>query len=1188
MLRNTISGLFAVALLTAGCGREPRDLEQIATDIVSARTVGLAYLEENRLEEAEAEFAKLVDLAPDEAIGYANLGLVFLRMGRYPEAEQQLNEALSITPDAADILLLLAKVQELSSDPAQAIRILEQSLETTPNHIKSLYAVADLHGRSGAENAASLREEYLTALVGLAPANLAARMQLVEVLVRVGKADSAVAAMESVRQRLGELPREAVDFFAQALQLLRSGDTESALTPTVIVHNFLRITPLYQAGLIDLQGPGGAAIGFPVITFHQNLAAQAPDQAAVLAALHFTDATETAGLSVPPATGAAIQSGGEVGGRVAVADYDADGDDDLLLVGPKRDGVENTSFLFRNDFGRFTEVAADAGLDLTEVTAGAIFADFDNDGALDLHVVTSGANILFRNVGDGRFRDVGRRATIAGDAPSRLGSFLDVDQDGDLDLFTANNGENRLYRNNLDGTFAEMSDRMGLAGPRTFSRDATFGDFDEDGDLDLFVVNVDSEDALYSNLRQGSFENLAAAGGVEGNDSSSAVAVGDYDNDGFLDLFVASFEAGSHSLYRNLGDGTFEPDSRATELLTTLGSIRGFDADFLDFDNDGYLDLVFAGRSEMVGERGLRLFHNDGPGQFSDVSEMLPDGVLAGESISLTDYNEDGDVDIVITDEQGRLRLLRNDGGNANRYLNVTLVGLTTGSGKNNHFGIGAKLEVRAGDLYQTRVVTSELNHFGLGPRLKADVVRIVWTNGVPQNIFFPGSDQDLVEQQILKGSCGLVHAWDGEKFSFVKDIVWRSALGMPLGIMGGSETYGSPHASQEYIRIPGEQLKERNGTIPVRITEELWETLYLDQVELIAVDHPDTVDVFVDERFAPTSAERTPLRLFKVAEKILPVSATDDRNNDILSQISEKDDVYVSDFVPTRFQGVTELHDLILDLGHVAPTDSVLLFLNGWIFPTDASINVAMGQSDEFESVSPYLQVIDGSGHWRTVIDNISFPMGKDKNVVVDLSDKFITNDHRVRIRTNMEVYWDHVFFSRRRSRTPIKLTTMTVSTGDLHYRGFSRTYRKGGRYGPHWFDYGQVSHEPRWRDLEGLYTRFGDVHELLLEPDEQYVIMNAGDEVSIEFNPNNLPDIAPGWTRDYLIYTFGWLKDGDLNTAAGQTVEPLPFRGMTQYPYGVDEAYPTDVEHQEYLRRYNTRRVTADVGLSRSGGRR
>ena len=143
-------------------------------------------------------------------------------------------------------------------------------------------------------------------------------------------------------------------------------------------------------------------------------------------------------------------------------------------------------------------------------------------------------------------------------------------------------------------------------------------------------------------------------------------------------------------------------------------------------------------------------------------------------------------MDLFVAD-RARRPSARNDGGNANLSMQVQLVGLRTGSGKNNDFGIGAKVEVRAGDLYQTRVVTSRVTHFGLGPHLKADVVRIEWTNGVPQTVYFPGTDQDVIENEILKGSCAFLYTWDGRGFRFVTDVMWRSALGMPLGLMGGA-----------------------------------------------------------------------------------------------------------------------------------------------------------------------------------------------------------------------------------------------------------------------------------------------------------------------------------------------------------------------------------------------------------------
>ena len=158
----------------------------------------------------------------------------------------------------------------------------------------------------------------------------------------------------------------------------------------------------------------------------------------------------------------------------------------------------------------------------------------------------------------------------------------------------------------------------------------------------------------------------------------------------------------------------------------------------------------------------------------------------------------------MLIDGAGAPRILRNDFGNNNLAVNVELKGLRTGSGKNNAFGIGARLELRAGEIYQTRVATGRTTHFGLGPHLKADVLRVEWPNGVPQTVYFPGTDQDVVESEMLKGSCAFVYTWDGKRFRFVTDAMWRSALGMPLGLMGSTSAFAPAGASQEYVRISG------------------------------------------------------------------------------------------------------------------------------------------------------------------------------------------------------------------------------------------------------------------------------------------------------------------------------------------------------------------------------------------------
>jgi hypothetical protein len=275
----------------------------------------------------------------------------------------------------------------------------------------------------------------------------------------------------------------------------------------------------------------------------------------------------------------------------------------------------------------------------------------------------------------------------------------------------------------------------------------------------------------------------------------------------------------------------------------------------------------------------------------------------------------------------------------------------------------------------------------------------------------------------------------------------------------------------------------------------------------------------------------------------------------------------------------VVETHDLVLDLSDSAGRPGTFLFLRGWIYPTDASINVALGQQSSIKLAPPSLEVRDAKGRWHTAITDIGFPSGKDKTIVVDLAGKFPTADHHVRIRTNMQIYWDQAFISRDLANSDVKVTTLAPLSADLHFRGFSRMYRKGGRYGPYWFAYDEVAKESPWRPIEGSFTRFGDVLPLLTKPDDMYMIMGPGDEATIEFDASSATSLPRGWKRDFLLYTDGWIKDSDLNTAFGTTVGPLPFHGVKSYPYDRTDAYPADAQHQRYLREYDTRVVKGKV---------
>ncbi|MDQ3674484.1 MAG: CRTAC1 family protein, partial [Gemmatimonadota bacterium] len=711
----------------------------------------------------------------------------------------------------------------------------------------------------------------------------------------------------------------------------------------------------------------------------------------------------------------------------------------------------------------------------------------DNDGWLDLFVIGGdGRGRLFRNGGNGAFADVTAKAGVAEVKGAHKALFVDLDHDGDLDILLLSRVQRTVYRNNLDGTFSDVTAGFGLGGAGD-TRDAAFADFDGDGRVDLFFTSATENSALFRNGGALRYSDATATSGLVNAGPGGPTAAGDYDNDGLLDLFAAGTAGAEGALWRNTGAGVFTRDTRSNAAMQILRRVEGSAATFLDYDNDGWLDLVVAGAPLGGGSAapGIFLFRNDGTGRLLDRSTVIPTPArtAGGTAIAVSDVDDDGDQDLVLIDGAGAPRLLRNDFGNSNLSVKVELKGLRTGSGKNNAFGIGARVELRAGEIYQTRVATGRTTHFGLGPHLKADVLRVEWPNGVPQSVYFPGSDQDVVEQEMLKGSCAFAYTWDGERFRFVTDAMWRSALGMPLGLMGSTSAFAPAGASQEYLRIPGDALKPRNGRYVLQLTEELWETAYTDEVKLIAVDHPDSVDVFVDERFVPPGP--VALRLFQVAKRTAPLSAVDERGNDVLPALRKSDDVYVSNLTPTQYQGVVEPHDLVMDLGAEAGAPGTFLFLRGWIYPTDASINVAVSQQPATILASPSLEVRNARGEWETAIANIGFPSGKDKTVIVDLAGKFPTADHRVRIRTTMQIYWDQAFVSRALPDNPVKITTLSPVSADLHFRGFSRMYRKGGRYGPYWFAYEDVEKESPWRPIEGAFTRFGDVLPLLLSAD-------------------------------------------------------------------------------------------------------
>ena len=497
-------------------------------------------------------------------------------------------------------------------------------------------------------------------------------------------------------------------------------------------------------------------------------------------------------------------------------------------------------------------------------------------------------------------------------------------------------------------------------------------------------------------------------------------------------------------------------------------------------------------------------------------------------------------------------------------WIDVALEGLPTGSAKVNRLGYGSEIEGKAQDLYVYRIASRPVTRLGLGARRKADVLRIVWTNGVPQNRLDPPAKTVAREVQQLKGSCPFLYAFDGSRWHFVTDVLGRSPAGL---LVDG--VHPAAADTREWLVIPGTVLAPLSGRLVLDFTEELWEAAYFDMARLRAVDHPAGVTLVSNEKMVPPPFP--PKEIFTVTRPLTP-QAADETGRDRTAEIAAEDGVYLAGFAPTRYQGIVEPHDLILTFPEVRSARRVMLYLTGWIFYADTSINVSLSQRSDVRAMAPVLEVPDGQGGWKAAIAALGYPAGKTKTMPVDLSDVLDRSDPRVRIRTNLAISWDRITYTVDEAPAPLRETAIPLLSASLSARGFSRMVRESAD-GPQVFVHDDVSRELRWADMAGLYTRFGDVRDLLEAADDRYVVMKGGDAVRLEFDAAALPALPAGWVRDYVIALDGWDKDADKNTVAGQTVEPLPFHGMDDALYG-QLAFPDSDAHREYVRTYLTRR--------------
>jgi hypothetical protein len=355
-------------------------------------------------------------------------------------------------------------------------------------------------------------------------------------------------------------------------------------------------------------------------------------------------------------------------------------------------------------------------------------------------------------------------------------------------------------------------------------------------------------------------------------------------------------------------------------------------------------------------------------------------------------------------------------------------------------------------------------------------------------------------------------------------------------------------------------------------------EVNFVDQVRLVAVDHPAGSDVFPNERFLSA----TP---FVEAKTILsqtahaPAGAWNDHGSDVLPLLRTIDHQYVKDFTNLPYAGFTNSHTLTLDLGPWAPEKPLFLLLHGFIEYFSANSMYAAWQAG-IAPVAPYVEAQLPNGSWRRIIDDMGFPAGLPRTIVVDLTGKLPPGSRRIRLTTNLQIYWDQVLVDNEASTSPvskIRQTELPLDSASLVFRGYPQQI-EGITPGDLNYNYRNISSTGPFVPQRGAYTHYGDVTPLLQHIDDEYVIFGTGEDMDLEFNAAVQPALPDGWVRDYFFYANGFVKDMDFYEAFPFTVDALPFHAMSGYPYKSAEHYPNDAKHIAYQLEWNTRFESGD----------
>ena len=1118
--RNMGIAILGSALLLPLLAESPADASNPAKTQAASRAnnIGVAYMNQQFTEKALNKFVEAAHADTDAVVPLVNEGLAYLYLRKLPESEETLKKATALDPQSVRAWYSLGVAAFTGGDQDAALIDFQHASALDAKDPDTHYFIGTIY--SSQKKFEDAITQFNLAL-SVNPLHASAQFGLARALQREGKTEEARAHIK----RFQEITDKKIGMLVSASY----GEQGRYATVQDMLATAKHAGPMIPVAFV----PGG------------NSSA---------ADTHPTSASGS-------------------GGGVCVLDLEGNGSTDIVAIA----NGEGLHAYHLTPSGT-PELLQNNGLGLIAKGDGISCAvgDFDNDGLPDLALALTDRVVLFRNLGKGKFADVTEKVGLKPlNKPAGI-TFVDFDHDGDLDLYVPGSateaGGSALWRNNGNSTFTEWTKPTGLAGSGD-TIEAVLSDVNNDRAVDLLVSGNAGSPQVYLNQREGAFKQVPLYSDPTLT-PSRGLAVADFDKDGFMDVAVTHSGAPGLTLWRNVGGDHFD---RVTLALPGVTSAWGLTP--IDFDNDGWIDLAVL--VETAHGTELRILRNEGGMSFSDVSEPLglrKLALLGARSVVASDFDHDGAADLLIGRAEAAPLALRNIGGNHNHSLRIDLTGLA-----DNKSAIGTKVEVFSDGNWQKFEIPGASGYMGqaateviagLGSSEHADVVRLLWPTGVPQDELDIAANKPLALTELDRrgSSCPVLFAWDGTKYTFVSDVIGAGVVGHWI-----SPTSRNQPDSDEWTKIDGDLLHARNGQLSVRFGEPMEEINYIDHLRLVAVDHPANTAVYPDEKFLtepPFASGRT---VVASSSTHLLAGAWDDHGRDALSALSRRDHQYLRDFTNLSYAGFANDHTLTLDLGPWSPHNPLRLFLHGYIEYFSASSMYAAWQAG-LQPQPPSVEAQMPDGTWKLIIPDMGFPAGLPRTMVVDLTGKLPEGSNRIRLKTNLQIYWDQVLVDNGPDAGASTHTTeLPLSSAHLAFRGYPKQIELQTP-GDLTYDYQNISMTGPFGWQRGSYTRYGDVSPLLTKRHNRYVIFGSGEDIDAEFSDASLPGLPQGWKRDYFFYADGFVKDMDFYEALPFTVSEMPFHEMSSYPYTAHERFPDDPGALAYRLEWNDRMETGD----------